>query len=172
MSANVPLLEVRGIRKQFPGVLALDGVSARLHAGEVLAVVGENGAGKSTLMKIMAGIYQPDAGSIQLAGQTVSFRNVSEALAAGMPVLVSNVCDHPILVAEGERGFLFDPADPASISAAIARLAGLDAGDWRSISRNARLYAMENLDVETMITAYEKLFAQLLSGGPRERGES
>ena len=97
---------------------------------------------------------------------------VCEALAAGMPVLVSNVCDHPLLVAEGERGFLFDPADPAGISAAIARLADLEAGDWRRFSHNARLYAVQNLDVETMITAYEKLFAQLLPGRTREQRES
>lgn len=82
-----PVLEVRDIRKQFPGVLALDGVSADLKAGEVLAVVGENGAGKSTLMKILAGIYQPDAGSIRLDGNEVHFRDVSEAMAAGITLI-------------------------------------------------------------------------------------
>jgi len=84
MNVAPPLLEVRNIRKQFPGVLALDNVSVRLHAGEVLAVVGENGAGKSTLMKILAGIYQPDVGSILLDGHEQHFRSVSEALSAGI----------------------------------------------------------------------------------------
>ncbi len=87
MSVVSPLLEVRDIRKQFPGVLALDGVSARLNAGEVLAVVGENGAGKSTLMKILAGIYQPDAGAILLNGREVAFHNVAEAMAAGISLI-------------------------------------------------------------------------------------
>jgi glycosyltransferase involved in cell wall biosynthesis len=88
---------------------------------------------------------------------------VCEALAAGMPVLVSNVCDHPRLVADGERGFLFDPAEPGSIATAIKRLADLGADDWRRFSRNARRYAEENLDIERMITAYEGLFTRLLA---------
>ena len=52
------LLEMKGITKRFPGVIALNNVSLRINAGEVLTVVGENGAGKSTLIKIMSGAYQ------------------------------------------------------------------------------------------------------------------
>src|SRR6516164_8658887 len=74
------LLDVRGIRKHFPGVLALDGVSLNVQRGEVLAVVGENGAGKSTLMKILAGIYRPDAGEMLLNGQVVHLTGVADAL--------------------------------------------------------------------------------------------
>jgi ribose transport system ATP-binding protein len=87
MADAVPVLEVRGVRKQFPGVLALDGVSARLNRGEVLAVVGENGAGKSTLMKIMAGVYPLDAGSILIDGQEAHFRNVAVAMKAGISLI-------------------------------------------------------------------------------------
>ena len=87
---------------------------------------------------------------------------VCEALAAGMPVLVSNVCDHPCLVADGERGFLFDPVEPRSIAAAIESLVDLSAADWCKFSHNARRYAEENLDVEKMITNYEALFTRLL----------
>nr|WP_228498915.1 sugar ABC transporter ATP-binding protein [Thermogemmata fonticola] len=84
---STPRLEVSGIRKQFPGVLALDGVSLQVAAGEVLAVVGENGAGKSTLMKIIAGLYPPDQGTIRLDGQPVHFANPAEAMAAGISLI-------------------------------------------------------------------------------------
>jgi ribose transport system ATP-binding protein len=66
-----PLLELRGISKRFPGVVALDGVQFNLRAGEVHVLVGENGAGKSTLVKILSGIYQPDEGEILLDGRPI-----------------------------------------------------------------------------------------------------
>jgi ribose transport system ATP-binding protein len=88
MSSAAPqLLEVRDVRKHFPGVQALDGVSLHVGAGEVLALVGENGAGKSTLMKILAGIYRPDAGTILLDGRPVRFVNVRDALRAGIVLI-------------------------------------------------------------------------------------
>ena len=70
--AHEGVLSIRGIRKEFPGVLALDDVQLRVRPGTVHALMGENGAGKSTLMKIIAGIYQPDAGEIRLHGQPVT----------------------------------------------------------------------------------------------------
>jgi glycosyltransferase involved in cell wall biosynthesis len=87
---------------------------------------------------------------------------VCEALAAGMPVLASNVCDHPILVAEGERGFLFNPIDPVSIACAIKRLTDLNDADWRTISANSRRYAVEYLSVDKMVSTYEDLLSRLL----------
>jgi ribose transport system ATP-binding protein len=78
------MLQARGIHKAFPGVQALAGVSLILQAGEVLAVIGENGAGKSTLMKILAGIYTPDAGELLLDNQPVHFSRVADAMARGI----------------------------------------------------------------------------------------
>jgi len=93
--------------------------------------------------------------------------SVCEAMAAGKPVLASNVCDHPMLVADGLRGYLFEPDDPASIAAAISKLANLDAGTWRNFARNAREYASINLSVGRMVESYETLFKSLRAGGVR-----
>ena len=79
-----PLLEMRGIGKRFPGVVALDGVSLEVGHGEVVALCGENGAGKSTLVKILGGVYQPDAGEILVDGQPVRINNVTDALKLGI----------------------------------------------------------------------------------------
>jgi ribose transport system ATP-binding protein len=79
-----PLLEMRGISKRFPGVVALDSVNLHIASGEVVAVVGENGAGKSTLMKILGGVHQPDSGEILLDGQKVEIQDVNDAMRLGI----------------------------------------------------------------------------------------
>jgi ribose transport system ATP-binding protein len=78
------LLRMDGICKRFPGVVALDRVSLEVGAGEIVALAGENGAGKSTLMKILGGVYQPDAGSITIEGRAVAIHSVSDAIELGI----------------------------------------------------------------------------------------
>lgn len=82
-----PLLEVRNITKQFPGVKALNQVSLSLKSGEVLAVIGENGAGKSTLMKILAGVQTTDSGNLLIDGQEAHILNVEDALDCGIALI-------------------------------------------------------------------------------------
>ena len=82
--AAVPLMTVRGITKQFPGVRALNGVDLDIHPGEVHALCGENGAGKSTLMQILAGGLRPDAGEVTLRGGVYGPRNPGEARRSGV----------------------------------------------------------------------------------------
>ncbi|WP_310564960.1 sugar ABC transporter ATP-binding protein [Hydrogenophaga sp.] len=84
---TAPLLEIRGIRKAFPGVVALDNVGFQLRAGTVHALMGENGAGKSTLMKIIAGVYTPDKGEIRLKGQPVTLKSPIDALSQGIAMI-------------------------------------------------------------------------------------
>src|SRR5262245_7000987 len=79
-----PILEMKGIGKRFPGVIALDGVGLAVGAGEIVALAGENGAGKSTLMKILGGVYQPDDGTINIDGSAVTINSVSDAFALGI----------------------------------------------------------------------------------------
>jgi len=87
VTASPPLLEARNIRKHFPGVQALDGVSLAVRAGEVVAVIGENGAGKSTLMKILAGIHPPDSGELLWEGQPFQLTGVADALRRGIVLI-------------------------------------------------------------------------------------
>jgi inositol transport system ATP-binding protein len=81
------VLAIEGIRKEFPGVVALDNVRLRIRPGTVHALMGENGAGKSTLMKIIAGIYQPDAGEIRLRGRPVTLKSPLDALEQGIAMI-------------------------------------------------------------------------------------
>jgi ribose transport system ATP-binding protein len=87
MSDRPPLLEMRGIRKAFPGVVALDGVDLTLEAGDVHMLLGENGAGKSTLMKVLSGAYTKDAGEIRVRGARVEIGSPRDALALGIRVI-------------------------------------------------------------------------------------
>ena len=80
-------LQMSGISKRFPGVTALDSVSLDVARGEVVALVGENGAGKSTLMKILAGIHQPDSGTIRISGVLVSIRSPRDSARHGIGII-------------------------------------------------------------------------------------
>jgi rhamnose transport system ATP-binding protein len=82
-----PILTLSGVSKSFPGVRALHEVSLDLHAGQVTALIGENGAGKSTLVKILTGIYQPDAGTITVGGRPVTLPTAHAASEAGITAI-------------------------------------------------------------------------------------
>ena len=105
-------LELRGITKRFPGVLANDNVNLTIRSGEILCLLGENGAGKSTLMNIMYGLYSASEGEIFLNGEAVEFDGPGDAIAAGigmvhqhfMLVPVFSVAENVVLGVEPTKG--------------------------------------------------------------------
>ncbi len=104
-SATVPALRMSGIRKTYPGVVALDGVSLEVLPGEVHVLLGENGAGKSTLMKILSGAVSKDAGEIELGGERVEIQGPKDAHSRGVRTIYQELVLVPQLTAS-ENVFL------------------------------------------------------------------
>ena len=123
------LVEMTGISKSFPGVHALEDARFELLPGEVHALVGENGAGKSTLMKILAGIYKRDAGSILIKGREEEVPSPHAAQSLGISIIHQelNLMNHLTVAQnifigrEPRRGILLDEAGDAQDLAAVER---------------------------------------------------
>jgi general nucleoside transport system ATP-binding protein len=94
---TAPALEMRGITKRYPGVVANDGIDLDIKPGEIHALLGENGAGKSTLMNILYGLATPDEGEIRLDGETVRIAGPSDAIARGISMVHQHFMLVPVL---------------------------------------------------------------------------
>ena len=96
-----PVLSLRGVSKNFGAVSALTDIDLDVHAGEVVALVGDNGAGKSTLVKILAGVHQPTSGTITFSGEAVTLANPSTALNRGIATVFQDLalCENLDVVA-------------------------------------------------------------------------
>ncbi len=101
LSTPERVLSLRGISKRFGAVSALTDIDLDVHAGEVVALVGDNGAGKSTLVKVLAGVHQPSAGTIAFRGQTVTLPDPSAALELGIATVFQDLalCENLDVVA-------------------------------------------------------------------------
>ena len=91
MSIASPVLQARGIVKHFGGVTALAGVDMALHSGEIVALVGDNGAGKSTFVKILSGVYSPDAGEVLINGQPTRIDSPQRAMHLGISTVFQDL---------------------------------------------------------------------------------
>jgi len=124
------VLELRGITKRFPGVVANDSIDFDLRRGEVHALLGENGAGKSTLMNVLYGLYRPDEGGIVLNGKPITFHSPGDAIRAGigmvhqhfMLIPVMTVAENIVLATEPRRAGVF--LDYGAAETRVRALAG------------------------------------------------
>lgn len=133
----VPILELSGINKQFPGVKALSDVRFDVRAGEVHALLGENGAGKSTLIKILSGVHKPDTGTMLLDGKPIIFNTPREAQLAGIATIYQELSLYPELsVAEN----IFMGHAPRNRFGAI---------DWNTMTTRAQ-ETLESLNIHDL----------------------
>ncbi len=185
---TVPVFELRGISKEFPGVKALDDVSFAINAGEVHMLVGENGAGKSTLMKILCGAYRADRGSFFYKGQEVAMRGPADAREFGIAVIfqeftlvpyldiaqniflgresssrVPGLIDRRRIHAEAKRvldliGFHIDPRTPVH-KLGVAQQQMVEIA--KALSQNARILVMDEPTAALSDRETELLFAMI-----------
>jgi ribose transport system ATP-binding protein len=158
------ILEMKGITKRFPGVLALDCVDFYVERGEIHALIGQNGAGKSTLMKILAGDYPPNDGDIFIAGQRVSFDHPRDSRIQGISIVYQElsllpnltVAENIFLGREPTRSFIIDNEAIINESQDVLRHLGIDSIDV-------------NQKVETLSLAQQQLveIAKALSFKPQ-----
>jgi ABC-type sugar transport system ATPase subunit len=155
MASSAELLTMRGVRKAFAGTTALDDVSLSVRAGEVHAVVGENGAGKSTLMKVLAGLYQPDAGELALDGRVVRFQHPRQAMAAGISLVHQEfsllpdrtVAENVFLGREPTRRLRVDRRAMVSRTASLLVESGVDTVSPRALVRHLSVAQQQNVEI-------------------------
>jgi ABC-type sugar transport system ATPase subunit len=157
-SGTTPVIAVTEAVKRFGGVVALDRVSLSVHAGEVVALLGDNGAGKSTLIKCLAGVHRPDAGTIEMDGTPVRIDTPATARALGIETVYQDLA-------------LFDNLDPAANFYAGRELAGPAwLPRWLRVLRPREMRAATNAVLEELRVSVPAAGATvgLMSGGQRQ----
>ena len=182
--ALIPNVEAVGVSKRFPGVLAVDSVDMAVRPGEARALAGQNGSGKSTLIKIVAGVYRPDAGTVKVGETPVAFRSPPEAVAAGISTIHQevnlipprSVAENLFLAREPKRGPFIDQRRLVRDSEEILARYGLESVDpnaevgrlsiavrqmvaiVRAVSQDARLVIMDEPTSSLETAEVERLF--------------
>ena len=153
------VLSARGLVKRYGRVVALDNADFDLHAGEILAVIGDNGAGKSTMIKAVSGALVPDAGEIQLDGQAVSFRSPMDARNAGIETVYQNLALSPAL-SIADNMFLGREIRRGGLLGSVFR--SLNRGEMERVARE-KLSELGLMTIQNISQAVETL-----SGGQRQ----
>ena len=132
-TARAPLVQLRGITKAFPGVLANEAVDLDIRPGEIHALLGENGAGKSTLMNVLAGMYRPDAGEILFEGRRIEIASPRAAIELGIGTVYQHLTLVPtltvlenLMLGAGEEGVRLDVERARKRFAELSRLLGVE----------------------------------------------
>lgn len=157
--ARQSVISATGLIKTFGSVVGLDGADFELYPGEVLAVIGDNGAGKSTLIKCLSGAMIPDAGEIQIEGQSVVFRTIQDARAAGIETVYQSLAVAPALDIAANM-FLGRELRRSGFLGSIFRM--LDHGEMQRRAR-AQLQKLGIGTIQNITQAVETL-----SGGQRQ----
>ena len=162
MTDSTPVLELRGITKRFPSIVANDSIDFDLAKGEVHALLGENGAGKSTLMNVLYGLYGADEGEILLNGAPVKFSSPKDAITRGigmvhqhfMLIPVMTVAENIVLADEPRKGGIF--LDHAAANARVRELAAKFRFDIDPDTRVERLTVGQQQRVEILKALYRR----------------
>jgi fructose transport system ATP-binding protein len=154
-----PVLEARGLVKTFGHVIGLAGVDLQLHAGEVLAIIGDNGAGKTTIIKCLSGAMTPDAGTMLIDGREMTFRSTQEAREAGIETVYQTLAVAPALDIASNL-FLAREQRRSGLLGSVLRM--LDTGGMK---RQAKQY-IDDLGISTLQNINQAV--ETLSGGQRQ----
>jgi fructose transport system ATP-binding protein len=154
-----PVLEARGLVKTFGHVIGLAGVDLQLHAGEVLAIIGDNGAGKTTIIKCLSGAMTPDAGTMLVDGREMTFRSTQEAREAGIETVYQTLAVAPALDIASNL-FLAREQRRSGLLGSVLRM--LDTGGMR---RQSKQY-IDDLGISTLQNINQAV--ETLSGGQRQ----
>ncbi len=154
MTEHIPVLEVRGITKRFPGVTANDDINLLLYEGKVLGLLGENGAGKSTLMNMIYGLYQPDEGEILVKGKPIKIHEPSDAIRNGIGMVhqhfqlvdVLTVTENVMLGNESQVGGFLQRNIASDRILKISREYGLDV-DPDALVQNLPVGAQQRVEI-------------------------